>query len=122
MGDSHYKAEAMARDIPICPNCQKIAQEVKTKYGLRNKCCDLWSWDRHPLVDAETHAARNEAHKAFDNLWKSGATSRGNSYRLLREALGISKEQCHMKLMDAATAKRVPVAVAQIEQHLREMA
>lgn len=111
---NHYAQEAMAKPLPICPECGQKAQESQTRYGLRNMCCGLWSWDRHPLVSAETHAARNAAHAAFDRLWKSGAMPRGKAYALLREAMGLTKEQCHMKLMDRETAERVPAAVESI--------
>ncbi len=76
--------------------------------------CGLWSWDRHPLADAATHEARKAAHAAFDELWKSGAMPRGKAYALLRKELGISKDECHIKLMDENTARRVPEAVVAI--------
>ena len=85
MKHNHYAIEAVKRPIPSCPTCGKRARETQTRYGLRADCCGLWSWDRHPLVSGETHAARNAAHKAFDELWRGGLVSRGGAYRLLRE-------------------------------------
>lgn len=111
---NHYRAEAEAKPVPICPLCGKEAREARTRYGLRASCCGLWSWDRHPLVSAGTHQARNAAHAAFDALWKGGLISRGQAYSRLGEMLGLTKEQCHMKLMDEATALRVPAAVERI--------
>jgi hypothetical protein len=113
---SHYKAEAADKPIPTCPSCGKSARETKTRYGLRNSCCDLWSWDRHPLVSAETHAARNEAHKAFDRLWKDKILPRGNAYKALADELGMSRADCHIKLMDAQTASKVPAAALRIAE------
>ncbi len=109
---SHYKHEAHDRSIPICPSCGSPATERETRYGLRNQCdpCGLWSWDRHPLVDAETHEARKAAHAAFDLLWKDGTMKRGQAYRRLAAVLEIDPADCHIKLMDKTTALRVPAA------------
>lgn len=98
-----------------CPKCGQEARRVKTRYGTRNSHCDLWSWDNAPLVDAETHEARKAAHAAFDQLWKSGRVKRGTAYKMLAEELGLSRADCHMKIMDAATAKRVLAAVPKLE-------
>lgn len=117
---NHYGQEARNRPIPTCPVCGALAREATTRYGLRNACCGLWSWDRHPLVSAETHAARNAAHKAFDALWRGKPLSRSRAYKLLAEEMNLSSEQCHMKFMDEETALRVPVAVAAIKQRHKE--
>ena len=79
-----------------------------TTYGVRDKCCGLWSWGGKPLVDRETHQARKAAHKAFDPLWKKEGLDRGVAYSLLAEHLGISVDECHMASMDSETARRVP--------------
>lgn len=63
----------------------------------------------------ETRAARIAAHAAFDPLWRrkavkegvSGNVARGAGYRWLAEQLGIKPEDCHIGMMDAATARRV---------------
>jgi hypothetical protein len=102
---------------PICPKCGNEARTAMTQYGVRAFCCDLWSWDCAPLVDAETHEARKAAHESFDRVWKERQMSRGQAYRLLADRMGLTREQCHMKLMDAETARRVPPIA---EQLLRE--
>ena len=119
---NHYAQEAKRKPIPVCPKCGSKARETKTRYGLRNMCCDLWSWDRHPLVDAETHGARNAAHKAFDALWRGTSLSRSKAYKMLAEEMNLTAEQCHMKLMDADTAHRVPVAVQAIKERATQQA
>lgn len=86
---SHYRREAVARPVPNCPICGTQAREVQTKYGLRNSCCGLWSWDRHDLVDAGTHKARNDAHASFDRIWKSRLMPRGDAYKALAEELNL---------------------------------
>jgi hypothetical protein len=104
-----------------CPKCDKEAIRTKTKYGIRNKCCGLWSWGQGPLVDGETHEARKAAHGAFDVLWKDGHISRKKAYRKLGKILKMTPEECHMKLMDAKTAKKVPMAVLRIKRNLDKL-
>ena len=100
----------------LCAKCGAKANIQHTQYGVRTSHCDLWAWGDAPLVDRETHEARKAAHAAFDPLWKGGKMSRGEAYRLLREKLGLTAGECHMKVMDAATAGRVPQAVREIQQ------
>ena len=105
----------MSSNGPIkCPKCGSDVRRVKTRYGIRNSCCDLWSWDNAPLVDAETHDARKAAHAAFDRIWKSGVMKRGQAYRALAEEMGLTRADCHMKIMDAPTARRVPAIADRI--------
>ncbi len=111
---THYAEQADRRPLPVCPTCGGEAIERMTRFGRRNSCCGLWSWDRHRLVDAATHQARHEAHVAFDALWRDGLLARGDAYQLLAEELNLDGAQCHMKLMDYETAKRVPIAAAAI--------
>ena len=99
-----------------CPKCGSEAVRRSTRFGWRNSCCDLWSWDSAPLVDAATHEARKAAHAAFDSLWRSGTLKRGEAYRRLAEELGISRADCHMKIMDAETAWRVVAAVPKLRR------
>jgi len=116
---NHYQIATEEKPTPICPICGNIAKEMKTKYGTRSYCCGLWSWDRFPLADAGTHAARQAAHKAFDEIWMSGLCKRARAYALLRAELCLKKGQCHIKLMDEATAKRVPDATKIIADRLK---
>jgi hypothetical protein len=76
-------------------------------YGVRAACCGLWSWNGKPLVDGETHVARIRAHAAFDPLWKNGLFKRGEGYRRLARAMGLTQEQCHISTMDRRNALRV---------------
>lgn len=97
-----------------CPSCGDAPNRSMTSYGLRLQCCGLWAWGEHPLADAETHSARRRAHDAFDPLWRDGPLSRSKAYRMLAKELNVSKDDCHMKLMTAEQASRVPDAVVRI--------
>lgn len=63
----------------------------------------------------ETRKAREAAHAAFDPLWRRKIErdgvpkheARGAGYRWLAEQLGIHPDDCHIGVMDAATAWRV---------------
>lgn len=103
-----------------CPKCGGKPAQHATKYGVRSNCCGLWSWNGAPLVDAATHEARRVAHAAFDQLWKTGFMQRGMAYAMLAHRMGVTKEDCHMKLMNEATALRVPVIVARIRAEHRK--
>lgn len=112
--NSHYAAGAEARPVPICPTCGGEAAEFRTTFGIKSTCCGLWSWDRYPLVSAETHQARSAAHRAFDVLWKSKLMTRRQAYAALGRELKLPKGECHIKFMDVETAGRVPQAVERI--------
>ena len=103
-----------------CPSCGSKPKATHTQYGWRRDCCGLWGWGKNaPLVSAETHAARQYAHKVFDSLWQSGLVGRSRAYALLAAELGLTRDECHMKLMDRETAERVPGAVHDISKRLR---
>jgi hypothetical protein len=92
---------------PVCPSCGKLATITGTRFGPRAACCGLHSWGFRPLVDPDTHKARNAAHTAFDPLWQSQAFSRGEAYRRLQVAMQMTSEECHIAQMTAAQARRV---------------
>lgn len=98
----------LKKDVaPICPKCGEPAKIVATQYGPRAACCGLHSWGLKPLVDPETHKARNAAHAAFDPLWRGHTVSRGEAYRILQIAMSMTKAECHISYMDADQARHV---------------
>lgn len=100
-------AKQVRRDTPICPRCGGEPTFSAGKFGTKAECCGLWSWGLKPLVPRETHAARVLAHEAFDRLWKDGLLRRGECYRRLQIAMGLSKGECHISLMSAEQARWV---------------
>lgn len=96
-----------ASTVPICPTCGHSAKMSEGRFGMKAECCGLWSWGGKALVSRETHAARIQAHEAFDALWKSGQISRTEAYGKLAELMGMTRDECHMSLMTAEQAGRV---------------
>ena len=59
-------------------------------------------------ADAVTRAARSAAHASFDPLWREKKNqSRRDTYKWLAKALNINPDDCHIGMMDVATARRV---------------
>lgn len=59
------------------------------------------------LANAELRRAKQQAHAAFDPIWKSKDKKRGEAYEWLAGELGISKDNCHIGMFDVETCKRV---------------
>ncbi|CCG40112.1 hypothetical protein [Magnetospirillum molischianum] len=106
-------------NAPICPSCGEPAAEVQTSYGIKHRCCGLWSWHGKPLVSAEIHRARQHCHEVVDRLWRDapGAydikekpgtdeyaaavrriqkSARNRTYRWIADQLGLPEPECHM--------------------------
>jgi hypothetical protein len=60
--------------------------------------------------------ARRTAHEVFDVLWQNEGMGRSQAYAMLALVMGMTREDCHMSLMDQATAERVPAAVENIRR------
>ena len=103
---------------PTCPTCGQPARLTITKHGDRHDCCGLWSWGGKPLADYATHLARRCAHNAFDPLWRRYRVPRGKAYKMLAEELGLTQEECHMSIMTAEQASRVPPVIVKLKQRL----
>ena len=104
----------------LCPTCGRRPLRLTTKYGLRLQCCGLWAWGECPLADAATHAARLDAHQAFDTLWRLHLVTRTEAYELLADELRLSRRDCHMKTVTKEVAAQVPAAVARIKARLAQ--
>lgn len=107
-------------------SCGSAAVPKQTRYGIRHTClaCGNWSWGGKPLTDQKTHSARQQAHAAFDPLWQSGTYKRRHAYSALRRTLqkykpDITKETCHMSVMDAETAQLVVSVIPEVEAQLQ---
>ena len=48
------------------------------------------------LANSELRNKRIRAHRAFDEIWKSGIMSRGQAYQWMQHKFGLSKDQAHI--------------------------
>lgn len=58
-----------------------------------------------------TRKARSAAHAAFDPLWKRGELTRKQAYKWLADTLGMTREECHIGMMNAEQAGAVVTAL-----------
>lgn len=124
LGTAWNEWTAAQQGPPICPKCGQpaILQTGAEAYPHRPDLAHIYRWrcipcktsvGCHPggiqplgtLADAETQAARIQAHAAFDPLWKMRGGSRKKAYRWLAKELGAT--EVHMGSMDIAMCKRV---------------
>lgn len=114
-----------------CPYCHRAGELVSGaavypyRLDLRGKSfwrcepCKAWV-GCHPgtikplgrLANAELRAAKQRAHAAFDPLWKSGAMGRAEAYGWLADAIGVSRANCHIGMMDVDACSAVVAACA----------
>lgn len=121
---------------PVCIECGKMGV-MTTGEAIYPHRPDLWSKPffrcecgayvgAHPGTEIPlgypagpaTRRARNDAHAAFDPLWKAKAArdgigkgkARGLGYAWLSRTLGIEPAACHISHMSAADALRVVAA------------
>jgi hypothetical protein len=90
-----------------CPECDGEMVLRNSRYGLFYGCTKFPNCraahgahpDGRPLgvpADKETKQARIRAHDAFDTLWKSGLMKRGEAYRWMQDAMGMSEDEAHI--------------------------
>lgn len=127
----------------VCPYCHHDAELVTGKaiYPHRPDLFHKWFWRCQPcrawvgchpknpkdktdngtrplgrLANAELRKAKQAAHSVFDPLWKSGTIPRAKAYKWLADTLGISRDNCHIGMMDVDGCKAVVAAVAGLAQ------
>ncbi|WP_267396173.1 MULTISPECIES: zinc-finger-containing protein [unclassified Sphingomonas] len=129
-----FTPEALASIAPACADCsdgQVTMVGGSAVYPHRPDLADKWLWrcscgaycGVHPgtlkalgsPAGPVTRRARSAAHAAFDPLWEkrqrlsglSKGHARGKGYKWLAAQLGVEPKNCHIGMMDAATARRV---------------
>jgi hypothetical protein len=120
-----HVAEAPKHDIR-CDYCDRLAERVNGKaiYPHRPDLVGKQFWRCQPcgayvgchpgtstplgrLANAQLRRAKQQAHAAFDPIWRSKERSRGEAYAWLAEQLGISKNNCHIGMFDVEMCERV---------------
>lgn len=62
------------------------------------------------LANKALRSAKIRAHAAFDPIWKSGEMSRADAYAWLAGAIGMSRQNCHIGMMDEDACRAVVAA------------
>lgn len=114
----------------ICDYCDNEAQLVSGDiiYPHRSDLYYLRFWQCAPcnayvgchkgttrplgrLANTELRQAKQDAHVAFDELWRrttpAGSFDRNGAYTWLAEQLGIERCNCHIGMFDVKTCRRV---------------
>lgn len=105
---------------PTCDYCHRTAElvngymvyercrpDLKHQKFWRCKPCEAWV-GCHPgsaipmgrLANAELRKAKQAVHRVLDPLWKSGAMSRNDAYKMLAQGMGIAIQNCHVGMFD----------------------
>ena len=58
------------------------------------------------LANAELRKAKQLAHSAFDQLWKTNGMTRAEAYTWLASEMGIDKDKCHIGMFDVEQCYR----------------
>lgn len=135
-----FTQEALSKIAPPCGECGETTGMAQVEFIYPNRP-DLWQREdgsrpwfwycsschaycgahRDTLKpfgtpgNAETRRARQDAHNAFDRLWRAKARkegvstqkARGAGYKWLAEQMGIPAKECHIGAMSALDAHRV---------------
>ena len=109
----------------VCPYCSKPAVFMPSSapiyrgrdYGPVYACldpCGAWvgchKGTTKPLgrlANAELRQAKQDAHAAFDPVWKRKHLHRPEAYKRLAYLLGIPAAECHIGLFDVERCQRV---------------
>lgn len=107
--------------VPRCGECgADMVLRYTKKYNRKFWGCSQWPQcdgthgaheDGRPLgrpADKETKQWRMKAHKAFDQLWKTGIVQpRRMAYRWMQDAMGLTAEQAHIGMFDKAQCQEL---------------
>ena len=116
----------MANAPPNCPYCgsEPVLKEAEEIYGKpygRVWVCSKWpecsalvSCHRHTsrpmgtLANSELRKLRHRTHEVFDYWWQAYTTwQRPKAYSVLAHAMGMTRKECHIGLMNEQQCKRV---------------
>jgi hypothetical protein len=71
------------------------------------------------LADMETRKWRLQAHNFFDILWEHNHVGRTEAYRWLADEMNMTKDECHMGMMDAEQCKEVVRCIPAIKKKIK---
>lgn len=128
------KKKLVPEDV-YCPYCSRKAEFVDStviygrSYGMIYLCRNCLAYvgvhkgTAKPLgrlANAKLRYWKNQAHKAFDPLWKYGRfkNCRNVAYAWLAEKMGLPVDKTHIGMFDVDDCKRV-IAICNAERRCR---
>ena len=87
-GSYVYGKDSIAKKLYVC-----------SKYPVCDAYVGVFKDNLTPkgtLANSELRNKRIRAHKAFDEIWRSGIMSRGQAYQWMQHKFGLSKDQAHI--------------------------
>ena len=110
------KANNKRIKAPTCPYCGSTAVLRDASFVYHDKCfkSHLYVCARYPecdsyvgvhegtlrpegtLANSELRNRRIRAHKAFDQIWRTGIMTRPNAYRWMMEKMQLTQAQAHI--------------------------
>lgn len=109
--------------VVMCPYCDKPARLVDSIEIYKRRSYG-WAWwcepcDAHVgchkktytplgrLANRELRHWKQEAHKAFDPLWKSSAMRRADAYKLMQSLMGMTPDEAHIGEFDVEQCQKL---------------
>lgn len=105
-----HRPDLAGKNFYLCDPCNAYVGCHPAKTATQNGVGD-GTVPMGRLANAELRRAKNEAHAAFDPLWKSGAMHRKAAYKWLSKELGLTSQQTHIGMFDVAQCAAVVAAV-----------
>lgn len=122
----------------ICDECGSPRVHLQKRSFMRMRVTNKWDLVWHCLdclalvgchegtdiplglmASAQTRAARFDAHKAFDRLWRGGRMSRADAYMWLSQTLMVPVEQAHIGMLTERQCEKLVEAVKAFEHQNR---
>lgn len=128
-------------EAKVCEYCKNLCDLVDglSIYPHREDLKDLRFWECSPcnayvgchkknkkyspngstplgrLANPALRAAKSQAHRVFDPIWKEGSFSRSGAYAWLSKKLDLSKDETHIGLFDVDMCLKVVEAIRGVE-------
>lgn len=132
--------------VVVCPYCGENAEFVNGNriYSTPGPWNRLWFWAcfdclawvgchkrNHQygrkgdepfgiLANEELRNAKRHVHRLLDPLWQQKGISRKEAYRVLADAMGISKNDCHVGMFDLERCREAYRALMKVHRELQE--
>lgn len=118
---------AVKMNMPVCPECNSIAELKRRKLITGNNDDNEWVWvcKHYPKCDTYvgchpstfrplgTMAGYNlrqlrwRAHKSLDTSWRGGHMTRSEAYEELALALGVEEKDAHIGMLNKEQCEKV---------------